>query len=345
MKGIAIFMVVMGHVLTMCIRDIDRTVLFKIIGQVHMPLFFFISGYFTYKVSAAGKNFVRPNLWLRFKQLIVPFFVVSAIWIYYFPLSGLRSPLESTWHGLYFNEFKNGYWFTLCLFEIIACYAATIPLMRLTKNLWGEISMAVTIWAVIGFIAFSIATDEIRGLLGLELLFSFFPAFMYGVIARKHREKFDQLIKRRPVYTMSLAALTALMYVSMYYWEFGFMSIRPMALCVPGVLHIFLVVVAIGILKPWVEKGYENGSPSLAIKCWEYLGKESLAVYLLHYFFLFPMTSLQQPLKEMSLGLVPTLSVSFLSAALIIAVTLMVSHIIQKSPLIGLLLTGKISKS
>ena len=39
LKGIAIFMVVMGHVLTMCIRGIDSAALFKIIGEVHMPLF------------------------------------------------------------------------------------------------------------------------------------------------------------------------------------------------------------------------------------------------------------------------------------------------------------------
>lgn len=32
MKGVAIFLVVMGHVLTMCIREIDRASLFKFIG-------------------------------------------------------------------------------------------------------------------------------------------------------------------------------------------------------------------------------------------------------------------------------------------------------------------------
>lgn len=338
-------MVVMGHVLTMCIRDIDRAVLFKIIGQVHMPLFFFISGYFTYKATAEGKDFAYPNLWLRFKQLIIPFLTVSTIWIYYFPLSGLRSPLDSTWHGLYFSEYKNGYWFTLCLFEIIVCYVATVFLMRRTKNLWGEIAMAAVIWAMIGFISLRIAPDGLRELLGLELVFSFFPAFMYGIIARKHREQFNKLITGKPIYTLSLAAAAVLMYIMMYNWEFGFMSIKPIVLCIPGLLHIFLVAVAIGTVKPWVEKRYVDGTPSLAVGCWEYLGKESLAIYMLHYFFLFPMTSLQLPLKEMSLGIVPTFAVSVISAALIIAVTLIVSYIIQKSPLLGLLLTGKISKS
>ena len=47
LKGIAIFMVVMGHALTMCVRGLDAAFLFKLIGQVHMPVFFFISGYLT----------------------------------------------------------------------------------------------------------------------------------------------------------------------------------------------------------------------------------------------------------------------------------------------------------
>ena len=51
LKGIAIFMVVMGHALTMCVRGLDAAFLFKLIGQVHMPVFFFISGYLTYKAN------------------------------------------------------------------------------------------------------------------------------------------------------------------------------------------------------------------------------------------------------------------------------------------------------
>lgn len=46
LKGIAIFLVVMGHVIVFCVRGIDATPHFKFIGSIHMPLFFFISGYF-----------------------------------------------------------------------------------------------------------------------------------------------------------------------------------------------------------------------------------------------------------------------------------------------------------
>ena len=61
LKGIAIFLVVMGHVITMCIRGLDAAFIFKLIEQVHMPIFFFISGYFTYKASAE-RTFITPGL-------------------------------------------------------------------------------------------------------------------------------------------------------------------------------------------------------------------------------------------------------------------------------------------
>ena len=77
-------MVVMGHVLTMCIRGIDSAALFKIIGEVHMPLFFFISGYLGFRRLPAG-TVSRPPLGRRALRLLLPMLAVSTLWIYYFP--------------------------------------------------------------------------------------------------------------------------------------------------------------------------------------------------------------------------------------------------------------------
>ncbi|MDE6109114.1 MAG: acyltransferase family protein, partial [Muribaculaceae bacterium] len=101
LKGIAIFMVVMGHVLTMCVREIDRATLFKFIGAVHMPLFFFISGWMTYRSDGRG-----AALGKRAAQLLVPMLFMSTLWIWYFPHSGLQSPLYSTFKGLWLETWK-----------------------------------------------------------------------------------------------------------------------------------------------------------------------------------------------------------------------------------------------
>ncbi len=100
LKGIAIFMVVMGHVLTMCVREIDRAAIFKFIGEVHMPLFFFISGWMAMRLGEGG-NVATPALLPRAKRLLLPMLGASTLWLYYFPLSGLESPLCQ--HGKVFG--------------------------------------------------------------------------------------------------------------------------------------------------------------------------------------------------------------------------------------------------
>lgn len=348
MKGIAIFMVVMGHVLCIGIRGIDQSILFKIIGQTHMPLFFFISGYFSYKVASNGVQFARPNLWTRFKQLIIPFFVVSSIWIYYFPHSGLQSPIDSTWRGLYLSITKNGYWFTPCLFEIILIYTGSTYILRKCKSITSECISVFILWIIVGCVAFVLRNHSVCDILGLEPAYSFFPAFMYGVLAHKHNDLFKRLLNSNIAYTISLLACVIIMYILMYSWEFPFMAYKPIAWSMPGLLHISLVIVAVRLIKPWSEKALDESRcasfPYSIARCWEYIGKESLSIYLLHYFFLFPLTVLQEPLRGMSLDFVPTFVVSFTTAAIIIAITLGANYIIQKSPVLGLLLTGKISK-
>ena len=85
LKGVAIFMVIMGHIITLCMRGIDTAFLFKLIANVHMPVFFFISGFLSYK-----EGFAMPNMLKRAKQLLLPTVVVSDIWLLYFSHSHLQ---------------------------------------------------------------------------------------------------------------------------------------------------------------------------------------------------------------------------------------------------------------
>ncbi len=340
-KGLAIFMVVMGHVLTICIRDIDQTFLFKLIEKVHMPLFFFISGYFSYKMAENGKDFVCPNLWKRFKQLIVPFVVVSSIWIYYYPHSGLQSPFDSTWHGLYFNKDKNGYWFTLCLFEIILVYSALAPLLARVKTTINAIGVCVIVWLLLGFLSFYLP-DNIIALLGLKTVSRFFPIFIVGVFAKRHTEFFNTVITNNAAYTLSFILFGILVYYVCYPWEFPPLDNEIATTIGSILLQVSLVVIAVAIVKPWGENAFAATQGHRLAQMWEKVGKESLAIYLLHYFFLFPMTFMQQPLKAMALDFAPSFVVATITAAVIVALVLALNHFISKSKLLALLLTGKV---
>lgn len=341
LKGIAIFMVVMGHVLTMCIRDIDNAVLFKLVEKIHMPIFFFISGYFIYKTVENGK-LVIPDILSRIKQLLIPFFVVSTLWIYYFPNSGLQSPFTSTWEGLYFNVGKNGYWFTLCLFELILLYSAIIPVLNHAKSLLAKTIIIICVWLGIWGITACVVPESYGALLGLPMIVEFFPIFMAGALARSVKDAFEGMTKNSKCITVSLIAGSFLMYYVCWSWKFCLPD--ECVIVTKQLLYICVVIIAIAVVRPWSEGAFspENPKGTMMSRLWEFLGTKSLAIYLLHYFFLFPMPIFREPLLSMNLNFIPTLIVAAVVASVIIAVTLGLEHIICKSKLLALCFTGKI---
>ena len=336
-KGIAILIVVMGHVMIFGIHKIDSAFIFKITEKLHMPLFFFISGYFTYKLID-GKIGL-PNIISRFKQLIIPFFCVSTLWIYYFPHSGIESPLNSTWEGLYSDGWKNGYWFTLSLFELILIYCAIVPLFNRIRNVAFQIAIVTVLYAIIG--VFTMLGDaSINAYIGLPLIYQFLPIFFAGIFARKYADKFNAILTNNIAITTSILLGGFFLYYTCYFWEFHQITYSAIEIAT-SLVHFAVVILVFTVIKPWSDCEFSKESPSKIIKVLQYLGKESLAIYLLHYFFLFPMTSLRQPMIDMAFGFVPMFVVSFIVSCAIIAIVLGIKSIISKSKLLSMLILGK----
>lgn len=335
LKGIAIFAVVMGHVLTMCIRDIDSAFLFKIIESSHMPLFFFISGYLTYKIG-----FKSPDLGKRFKQLMIPFFIVSALWIWYFPHSGLKSPISASIPDMYCSYWKDGYWFTLCLFEIFLIY---FPLSRLFAKITGlaaQAAVSVAVYIALVLLSVEFSTPE-KDLFGLGLLAEFYPVFMTGVFAHRCKDLYRKMTQGGMWFLVGLLLFIPAWYVTTYYWEFPMLP-EWFAFIANPVKFFGFVIVAVTLVIPWSEKEFSNNAkPSPIARYFNFLGQESLAIYLLHYFFLFPLTPLQEPLRDMGLSLVPLLIVTVFFAFCIIGITLFVNYAVKRNKWLALLLTGK----
>lgn len=341
LKGIAIFLVVMGHALTMCIRQIDAAFLFKILGEIHMPVFFFISGFLTYKTSS-GSDFVSPKLKKRFIQLIVPFFVVSALWIWYFPHSHLMSPISSCLQDMYCSYWKDGYWFTLCLFELFLIYLPLSRILSKLQSLWQQIAVTVIVYiALILLSAYVSFPDENFDIAGIGLLTRFFPIFMAGIFANKYKNAYRRICTDSRWFTIASILFIFSWYSVVYPWDLPFLPNWSSYVASP-IEHFSLIVIAVSVISPWSDKQFATGhSPSLVARYFDYLGKESLSIYLLHYFLLFPLTPLQAPLQEIGLPLVPLSLISAIVAFLVIAVTLFVAHLIGKSKLLSLLLIGK----
>ena len=128
--------------------------------------------------------------------------------------------------------------------------------------------------------------------------------------------------------------LTALLlgYVC-YYWRYPFIPSSFTGPC-RSLLHVSLAILAVGVMNPWAQTG------SGAVRLWSFLGRKSLAIYLLHYFLLFPLGVIRPALESMDLAIVPLAVVAAAVAACIIGGVLIIDYIIGFSSPLALVLTG-----
>lgn len=342
-KGLAIFMVVVGHVVTMCIRDIDNAFIFKFIAQTHMPLFFFVSGYFTYKALAEGdgrmkEDFLQPSLLKRMRQLLIPALVMGALWYFYFPHSGLQSPMGTTVKDMLLSEWKNGYWFPPVLFLIIVVYYVFSILVGALRSNMTIYVTAALVWILL-LLGANGMREDLCNLFSLKLVAEFYPIFILGVFARRHEKAFSRMLESEIVQTVALIVGALSLYVIIYRWEFSFMVEDMVAVIMP-MYHACLVIITVALAKKFCA-AYEDSK----IKgCLTHLGQKSLEIYLLHYFFLFPMPFLQEPLRAMGLGITPIVAVAVPIAAVVVILVLGLNQVISLSPFLSSIMTGKINK-
>lgn len=113
MKGFTILIVVLGHsVQNICSGYCEETLIYRTIYSFHMPLFMFLSGYVSYKISSWA------NIRKRSIQLLVPFFsaIVLSYLIHYFPAYSFAGLFKSI--GRVVLRPDTGLWFLWALFFI-----------------------------------------------------------------------------------------------------------------------------------------------------------------------------------------------------------------------------------
>lgn len=106
LKGVLIILVILGHAIQGAYDDYQHNVAFRVIYSFHMPLFFLISGFLTYK-GQYDTQLVKK----RFLQCIIPF--IS--WAFLLPILkyGVYD-LEQSIEILIYPD--NGLWFLYNLF-------------------------------------------------------------------------------------------------------------------------------------------------------------------------------------------------------------------------------------
>lgn len=261
MKGLAIFLVVMGHVYGMDFAQSDDVV-YRVICSFHMPLFMFLSG------LVACSGVVAPywgvgKLSKKLKGLLLPLIAFGMCFTTTISKDFLTSLI-----GFLESPNKNGYWYLMTL----AVFYVSLSLYRLNvKQKWYiDVVLAIAIWG--GMFTLWKYTAQAKDYFCMLNCGNFYPFFMLGVMTTKYN-LLDKMQKANWLFSLCIVAYAFLFCVDM-----------PFHALVSLNKHIFSPFCMVYIVVTLFVG--RHGAMSYGEKILDFVGKRTLDIYVIHYFFI-----------------------------------------------------------
>ena len=334
LKGFAILLVVFGHVM---MESFDlgtyKTNLGAFFYSINMPIFFFVSGFLAYKNRDYWNRSQTLNR-LKFKsvQLIIPAIIFFTAY-----------NLCKDNYNILVTIANNGwgkYWFTIVLFEIFIVYFLVARLEKVLNK--GILVPVLCILSACGILWLSKGdrTDTIwSNLTNLERLTKYFQFFSFGLICKKYQTEFFLILEKDWVRGVIISGFFVLFALTRQpdfkvSYPFLFSLTRDIVIRYLGLLTVFIFF--------YREQNISRERIFLAkIAC--VMGKRSIDIYLLHFFFIPPLLWAGPYMAPDSMMLCQ-LFVSLFISILLIIVSLMVSGVLRSSHLLAMICFGEKNK-
>lgn len=316
LRGFTMFLIVLEHVYfwTMGLTDL-HPIIINFVCYFTIPVFFFISGLVGLKsLTFWTKANLGKRTLAKSKALLIPTIVFFSLVI----MLGIRE-----W------KFPGGYWFTLVLFEMFVVYYTT-------SFIWKHISLKYYALAIIGSIVFVFAVtipfdgEKFSKLLALPNLRFYYPFFALGMLAQMYKEKFINLLSKDYIITALIILSTALAIILLKNDIFNLRtSILSLLMKIEGAMLLIIVFNCFYRTRDFWAK---DNSFAFVFR---WVGRRTLDIYMLHYFFVFPtITSLQLFLIE-NPNEILILFIAVVISIIITGISLLVSSILRTSKFIG----------
>ena len=329
MRGFTMILVVLNHVAGICLNiDGETPSLNTYFYEFRMPLFFFVSGFVLYKNNIKWDF----SYSLNFLSKKFPIQIIStAIFFLIFSYVNKQNIVDNLW-----MDSKAGYWFTVVLFEYFFFYSLirmTAFLFKLTnwwKDIfilgWGLVFFVLTIPSVKAYIP---VDQSVLDLFCFKH-FCYFAFFIIGTLFKKRFDSVQHLIDGKALLFVCLLLFFGLnifreQIITVQYNLFRFIT------AVTGIVIIFSFFRSRKVL-------FSNQTKIGKGLC--YIGRRTLDIYFLHYFFL-PI-NLSAVANVFHNHPMPVLEffVSFCLSLVIISICLLTSNILRLSPILAKWLFG-----
>jgi len=266
LKAILIFLVVLGH-----FTNLNRSIpliaaIDNVIFAFHMPIFIFISGYFS-------KNIISQRA-SEIENVLYPYMVFQILNCVFTKLTGLG---YGNIHNIFTPISQNWYLFGLLIWRIL------IPYYKLFNKKYSLI-FTIILSFTIGFF------NDFNTSLGLYRIFYFFPIFILGYYCSDLKMLISKYSKYRYYFIgVSVLGLFAIFSLSLFNNKIsGLISTAylPYSNYNHSFFKFFLRV--IGFLSSLlISFGLLFLIPKNKFKI-TYIGENTLNIFLLHMFFVFP---------------------------------------------------------
>lgn len=259
-KGVAIFCVVMGHVIANFFpswRDaLDNTPTsmywWTVIYSFHMPLLFFVSGYLFFSSRVTNGGDMLQTYFHKAKPLVVPFVMMGIV------------------KYLIMNE-TDSYWYLRTLFFYITIWMIYLTIKRkFDIGLMMDISFVVIVQLLsVYFISGRLENNTtLNPIFDFPHFLNYWIYFSMGVLVRKYNIT-DKLMFNERFVTI-ISAISMIHMITLMIWKN-----KPFIL---ETLLVMSIIFSIFVICRRCTKGR-------VVDCLKYMGRHTLEIYIIHIFF------------------------------------------------------------
>lgn len=317
-RGFAIILVVLGHVIQHLDPNFFNNPLFNLIYSFHMPLFMFVSGYVAY--FSLQKYSFFEILKKRFIGLIIPFLAWSYLILVIVGHLNLESFIpffKST-----INNLDSTFWFLPILFAGLILLAAISKISR--KNPYIEIGLIFGLIVILNLLPFK--------MLSFPLITWHFPFISAGYLL----SKYSYLVQKYYKLLIDLLFLGLIIIVFIYFRSdlfFNYIWPHPVVVRIYSYLPPFVLI----LLTCLTIKNLNFKFVNYFKKALSYLGNYTLDLYVIHGTLL-------------SIFLVPLIQINnypgyIINTIYLIFVSLLISLFMRQSRILKFLFFGQYEKS
>lgn len=315
MRGFSMIVVVFGHVmLSMGLGGYD-SFLNSILLTFRMPLFFFVSGFFSYRVlSWWTKNRVLDILKRKVQAQVICTFAFLSLFLYV------------TEGKVTFEYGLCGYWFTIVLFQMYILYLLLALLSRLIHC--KIVFPGLVVLSLLGIACLALYHQHFWAwdFFNWMNLCKYLQFFTLGLFCSKHRTFIFRILGSNLFRLIIIVGWTACMIL---WYNAGFKTSFPIIYSFIHDIAVRYFALSTVVMLFYSARDFYS-KDSRTSSTLKFIGQRTLDIYMIHYFFIPNLSFLKEWLNNGNM-LVLQLIVALIITSVIVMLCLLISSILRKT--------------